>query len=345
MHMATRHIRSLVIAAAWLLAASDRTLIAGESSATDTADTASLAATSPALSAPAAPIADTTLFDGKSLSAMLAAAPPTEPTAGADSSSASSDASHTAVAPAPNAAGVPEDTWWFQPSLALWLPGIKGTVGARGLSVDVDASFLDILNDSNSLFGISGSFQAGKGKLGAFVNGSYNKIGASRPTPFGTADLTNKIAILGFGVSYELGRWPIPGTARDRLPARDLILNVFAGGRYTSVQVDFDFAVLASRTQREDWVDPIVGASLDIPLSQSWSIVARGDVGGFGVASDLTWSAAGLISWDFHMKKLPASLQFGYLALGDDYSTGSGSNEFVWDTVLHGILVNFLVRF
>jgi hypothetical protein len=256
--------------------------------------------------------------------------------------SASSGVSFDFAAPAQLA---DDEGWWFQPSIAIWTPSIDGTVGAHGLTTDVSKSFIDILDDSDSIIGIMGTFQAGKGRWSGFVNGMYTKIGVDKSTPFGTADLTTEMSILGFGVSYEIGRWPMECTSRDEVVARDLTLDLYVGGRYTSVEIEFDFPVLLTLEEDQEWVDPIIGAATSIPLSPHWSVYLNGNVGGFGVASDFAWAATGLISWDFHLGDLPSSLQLGYIAVGDDYSNGSGADQFVWDTILHGPVINFLIRF
>ncbi|MCI0675338.1 MAG: hypothetical protein L0Y42_06120 [Phycisphaerales bacterium] len=237
------------------------------------------------------------------------------------------------------------DAWWFQPSLAIWAPSIDGTVGARGLTTDVSVSFTDILEDADSVIGISGTFEMGTGKWSGFVAGMYTKIGVDEPTPFGTAELDTELALLSFGIAYEVGRWPMETASRADQPARDGKVDVYAGGRYTSVGIDFDFAVLPTIDHDKDWVDPIIGAALDLPFSPNWSVVLDGSVGGFGVSSDFVWAASGLLSWDFYIGSSPSSLQFGYLAVGDDYSSGSGTDQFVWDTILHGLVINWAIRF
>lgn len=239
----------------------------------------------------------------------------------------------------------PLDKWYIQPSISLWAPSINGTVGARGLSTSVDVSFIDILKESDSLLGLGGTLEFGKGKLGGYVNGFYAKIGVEKPTPLGDASIVNRLGIMGFGITYEIGRWPMEYTARSDHPARNLMLNLYGGGRYTNVEIEYDFVVLPSRSRDKDWVDPMVGAKMVLPLAPSWSIVGYGEVGGFGAASDFAWTAGVLASWDFHLGRFPSSLQFGYLAVGDDYTSGSGDNRFVWDTILHGPILNFQMRF
>ncbi len=245
---------------------------------------------------------------------------------------------------APEAGAGGEDKWWLQPTLSIWLPGISGDIGVRRLTANVNADFIDVLDDSDSIIGLTGAFEFGKGKIGGYVAGSYMKVGAEAG-PNNRIDITNEIALFSFGVSYEIWRHEMEHTAKPDQPARDLTLTLTAGGRYTDVSVDVDFDVLPDRSGGDSWVDPMIGAKVVVPFSQHWSFVGGGEIGGFGVASDFAWSAAAVISWDFYIKEFPSALQFGYLAVGDDYSKGSGRSRFEWDTVLHGLLLNFTVRF
>ena len=237
-----------------------------------------------------------------------------------------------------------EDEWWLEPSLSLWLPGIQGTLGARGLTVSGSASVSEILGDADSLIGIMGSVDFGRGRLGGYIWGSYMELGFEAG-PLERISIKNSVALLGFGLSYELGRWPMAYTATADKPARDLALRARVGGRYSGVGVDLSPANLGTVSLNEGWVDPMIGVRMSLPLSQKLSFVISGELGGFGAASDLAWGAGGLFSWDFTIGKHPSSLQLGYMAVGDDYTTGSGSDKFVWDTILKGPLINFRMRF
>jgi hypothetical protein len=50
-------------------------------------------------------------------------------------------------------------------------------------------------------------------------------------------------------------------------------------------------------TRKESWIDPLVGAAFSRSLARRWDLEARGDVGGFGVGSKLTWSLEATIQW------------------------------------------------
>ena len=78
---------------------------------------------------------------------------------------------------------------------------------------------------------------------------------------------------------------------------------------------------------KKSWTDLIVGARLTADLAPNWSMILRGDIGGFGISGDKDMSANGslLFGWRF---KPDWHLLFGYRALYQDYQDGKGANEF-----------------
>ncbi len=237
-----------------------------------------------------------------------------------------------------------EDRWAVGVNFAIWAPGIVGDIGVGRFVPHVNASFLDILSDTDSVIGVTGLVRVSKGKIGGYFGGSYNKMGLDAG-PQNRTHITSTIGILSFGLSYEVGRWAMDFTSTADQPARDLVLQLTAGGRYTGLAMDVDFAVLPDRSASEWWIDPMVGGAVSFPISQHLSIVGAGEIGGFGVASTFAWTASLALSWDFHIKEYPSSLQVGYLAIGDDYEDASGRAHFEWNTIMHGVLLNFNIRF
>jgi hypothetical protein len=70
--------------------------------------------------------------------------------------------------------------------------------------------------------------------------------------------------------------------------------------------------------------------------------MARADIGGFGVGSDLTWSALAALDWSLSES---FGLVFGYRALDTDYSDGSGENRFAFDMLVSGPLLGLRYNF
>ncbi|MCC6678534.1 MAG: hypothetical protein IT436_15475 [Phycisphaerales bacterium] len=227
-----------------------------------------------------------------------------------------------------------------------WLMSIDGDVGARGLQVNVSESFVDIVDESDSLFALSGRLEFGYGRFGAYADGLYADITVKDQTgPLGLADIELDIeqTIVDFGLMYRLVDQQRSGGAANN--PRNLTFDLYGGGRYAGLDVNLKPAALPNRSDSEDWLDPIVGGKVVVPLAEHWHMAVNGDVGGFGVASDFTWSATAVIGYDFHIFDLPASVLAGYRAIGWDYSNGSGPDEFTWDVIEHGVIIGFSLAF
>jgi hypothetical protein len=86
------------------------------------------------------------------------------------------------------------------------------------------------------------------------------------------------------------------------------------------------------------WVDPFVGFRGRCQLWENWYLTGRGDIGGFGVSSDLTWNAYGAVGLDLTKK---TSLELGYRYLQLDYQSGAVSIE----TAMKGPYVGMRIEF
>jgi opacity protein-like surface antigen len=66
-----------------------------------------------------------------------------------------------------------------------------------------------------------------------------------------------------------------------------------------------------------DWVDPYIGARIQHPVADRWTLVGYGDIGGFGVGSDFAWQAIAGVNYDFS-KSVSGKLGYRYLAVDYD---------------------------
>ena len=264
------------------------------------------------------------------------------------------------------------DAWRFRVALYGWAPSVAGTVTARGQTVDVNASFIQLLQKSDSLIGYMGYFEADKGKVGFYLDTVWARLGfdssttsyrnpvagvqisASRNTA-----LTYSFAIIEAGGLYEIARWPgAPGsfTALDGL----------LGFRYWNSRVDlnFDFAgtidftrlsnllgrdveisrsFAVARSGSLDWIDPVIGLRLRHQFTPAQEIMVRGDVGGFGFQSNFEWQAVAVYSYAWQFTGYQLAALVGYRALGVNYSNPGNNNSI--DLVLHGPIIGASVRF
>lgn len=238
------------------------------------------------------------------------------------------------------------DQWRVEFSPYLWALGIEGDMGVRGQSASVAAYFFDIVAKSDSIFALAGRLEVGKGKVGGwggFIDAGYSSVSVDNATgPLGVADVDIEYqqTIVDFGVTYRLGEW---GTSGGQ--GRSATLDAYAGARYTSVDLTISPALLPERTGSRSWLDPIIGIKAVVPLGESWHIAANADIGGFGVASEFTWSGTAVVGYDFELWGLRASAYAGYRALGWDYTHGTGTDEFTWDILEHGVTFGLTFRF
>jgi hypothetical protein len=121
---------------------------------------------------------------------------------------------------------------------------------------------------------------------------------------------------------------------------------LLAGARYNNLSGELigpgvlPVPRVASGTQ--DWWDPIIGANVAYPLGEKFSLNCRGDVGGFGAGSDLTWQAFPYVNWQFNRW---GSVQLGYRWVYVDYEDGAGATLFRYDVLTQGPQVGMTVRF
>jgi hypothetical protein len=265
------------------------------------------------------------------------------------------------------------DKWQFSIAPYIWTTALNGDLALHGRPADIDASFVDILQDTDSVIGLEGRFELRKGSWGAYVDGLYNRLGAdetferqlrqppenrpirdrlgeNRPSSIeASVSVVNELAIVEAAVFYRIGKWPLetsPDETRTGTPS--LAIEPYAGARYTYLGVDLDITTERSTISddgNEDWVDPIIGARFIIDLSERWQLLMGGDVGGFGVGSDFTWSALGLVGYEFPLFGAQATAVGGYKALYQDFDDGSGTTLFKWDMTLHGPIIGLVILF
>jgi hypothetical protein len=234
------------------------------------------------------------------------------------------------------AADTDPDGWRVTIIPYVWAAGLYGDVTVRGVTASPDASFIDILESSDSLLGFQGHVAVTRGRFTGFADGLYMRLGVD-DAGVTELDVTTRMWFVEFGLEYRL-----LDTTRM---GRGVTLDAYAGGRYSSLDLDLDTRGAPSFNQSKDWIDPIVGGQATFEVTPRFFIVVRGDVGGFGAGSDFAWSALGLLGYGWQGLGLDWAVLAGYKALGQDYESGSGRQRFRWDTTMHGPIVGLRVRF
>ena len=80
-----------------------------------------------------------------------------------------------------------------------------------------------------------------------------------------------------------------------------LFLDLMAGARITSLKADLDLSGplrTVERDSSETKIGPVIASRFRMPLGEKWGIELYGDLGGFGVTSDLSWQLLGTVQYE-----------------------------------------------
>ena len=174
------------------------------------------------------------------------------------------------------------DGWEVVVAPYAWMAGIDGDVTIKGTEASVDADFGDILDNLD--VGAFGYFEVRKGKWGAYADLTYIKMVNDAKAGAVTIDIESSTTMAEAGVLYRI----YEGFAGAE--GNPVATDIFIGGRYVNLDVDLDFVGIADVSGGKDWLDPVIGVTYSRDMSKKFLITTTADIGGFGIASDMTWS-------------------------------------------------------
>jgi hypothetical protein len=224
------------------------------------------------------------------------------------------------VLAAPAQAQSGADAW--RQSIFLYGMGvvIDGDASVGPLDVDVDISISDLFDALD--FGAMAGYRIENGIWSFSADATYMELGWSENTERGRA-----------GARLRTDQLTVMGTVGRRLsPTVEALFSL----AYFEVSGDLRLRVLDrsfSASRDADWIDPLVGLEYRVQFRDKWAFSLRGDVGGFGVGSDLT-----LHGWAKLVRQNTDSFSwyFGYRYIAYDYETGSGIDYQRYDLQQHG---------
>jgi opacity protein-like surface antigen len=221
---------------------------------------------------------------------------------------------------------VEKEAWHFSPY--FWLPSMDVDSTVNGLTVPIDMSFGDIM-DNFDVFAISARGEYWWGEWGVVADGLWMNMETDDLGPAaGNADAQLSDGIVDVLAAYRMNL----KEGGPNVPS----MRILAGGRYHYFKQELtNVPGVGSVGGSEDWFELVLGAQFLVPMGEKWLATARGDVGGFGIgeASDLTASVMAGVGYEFARNWL---VKLGYRYYTIDYSTGSGTSAFGIDGNMHG---------
>jgi hypothetical protein len=212
----------------------------------------------------------------------------------------------------------------YELAIYLWGASLDGESGIGPLTVEVDAGFSDIL-DNLEIAGMA-AFRFKRGRWAWMVDAQVIDL-ANDESPGLEVEADQRV--FEVDLAYEM--------ADD--------LEILAGARYVDVESRLRLETLLGTVESkagDDWLDPLIGLRFSRPLTEKWSLTARGDVGGFGVGSNLTWNVVLHAGYE---ATEGVSVAFGYRITDFDYEDGSGRERFLFDVQSKGLLSAVVFRF
>lgn len=238
--------------------------------------------------------------------------------------------------PAPPSSGAAKQAdskgsgWQFGFAPYLYFSGLKGTIGARGRTAEIDLSTGDVL--SNLKFGLMGVSDARKGRF-VFVNDLiWIKSSKTVDTPgglFTSIRLRSNQFILNPEAGYR--------AVESKMGSID----VLGGVRIMSIKNSLDFRSGTlpgfNVSERKTWATPVVGARGLANLSPKFFVNGKFDFGGgFGGFTGQVYAGAG-----FRITPRIA-LVGGWRYMETRYSDNSG---FLFNTRMNGVVTGALFTF
>lgn len=199
------------------------------------------------------------------------------------------------------------DTWRFRATPYIWTMALKGDTNIGGIPIEIDEGIRDVLGQLD--FAFEFSLEAQKGNL--IFTGDSHLASLTKDLDFPPGTFNTRQAIVSAAAGYRFS---------ERY-------DLYAGFRYYNVRSKSDFAAFPNFSGDGQWVDPLIGGRVRVPLSERLNFALRGDVGGFGAGSKVGWMVQPTLTWSVNSK---VSLLGGYRHLFVDYETGSGQDFYAF---------------
>jgi hypothetical protein len=227
--------------------------------------------------------------------------------------------------------------WNVELTPFFYLPWISGDITSKYISVNYEVPAIDLIKNLKMAFMINAEVSRGK----FFVSPTYIyvKVGSEEVlrTDREGFDALVKVQEIKMNIAEVI--------AGARLPAgKKVLFDPFIGFRYnnikSSVEADGKLDTITVSETIEFW-DPVIGVRLNYFPHPRVPLSLRGDIGGFGAGSKLSWTAA--LKGGYSVSPL-IDLIAGFTAYGFDYETETGNGRPVGlKTIFYGF--NFGVTF
>ena len=206
-----------------------------------------------------------------------------------------------------------------------------------GREFEKSADLLDLMKDTDTMV-LGGEVEFGKGKWFLNFAGFYQKTQADEGDKTLGVDLTFKETGINSMIGYRVYTTGLGGD-------KALSVDAMAGIYYVKVSTDIDLyhpAVGSVSSSKDiDFTDPMFGARAYLALTKKFGVAAAGQIGGFGVGSELQYVASGSLVYNFtNWLAASAGYKYWYWKYEDDDAALSRLEQSLYGPVV-GVQLKF----
>lgn len=225
--------------------------------------------------------------------------------------------------------------WSFLVEPYLMFPNMNGSFGLGDLpEATVDASTNDILGHLKMGFMLNAETTKGKWTIGSDLLYMHLGQGVEPRNLFSSGEITAKQ--IGWEVSglYSVTPWLELGIGG--------LLNSINSEVHLNVKEIGGGITSKNKSMTETWFDPMLITRIKSKAGEKFIYHFRGEIGGFGIGSDLAWQIQAYAGYRF--SKL-FQITGGYRIISLDYENGNGQDRFMYNVDTSGPVVRFGFNF
>lgn len=229
----------------------------------------------------------------------------------------------------------PKSEWSYLVEPYLLFPNMNGTVGLADFpEAEIDA-------DTNEIFG---NLKMGA-MLYAEASNDFWAIGSDLIYMELAQGVKPGLAVGSGEVTAKQFAWEVSGLRKVN-PWLEFGVGGLLNSVNSGVDIQMDMAVFPaefkSKEMTKTWFDPMLIARIKSREVEKIIYQFRGEIGGFGIGSDLAWQMQAVAGYRF--SKL-FSITGGYRIISLDYESGSGQDYFHYNIDTSGPTVRFGFQF
>jgi opacity protein-like surface antigen len=214
--------------------------------------------------------------------------------------------------------------WNYKLTPYAWAANLDGTIGIGPAELTIEEDFGDIVKNISMAAMVRG--EAHNGTFGFYADMVFIELSEDYNVTTGKAEL-------------ELDQWMVTLGGLYRVAdSSSLQADVGAGVRLFDTSIDLSVPGFGKASRSADWVDPVITARARMPVATKCFVLLDGEIGGFGVESDLVWQLTAATGYH-----LTDNIDFllAYRYLDYDYD----QDMLVYDLATSGLALGLTINF